>query len=55
MNFLKEIEQLQRVKRIIDREDGSQENTAEHSWHVAMFVLMLGNEVDPKADMAPVV
>ncbi|MDO8649768.1 MAG: HD domain-containing protein [Candidatus Berkelbacteria bacterium] len=52
VDFLKEIEQLQRVKRIIDREDGSQENTAEHSWHVAMFVLMLGNEVDPKADMA---
>jgi putative hydrolase of HD superfamily len=51
VEFLKEIEQLQRVKRIIDREDGSQENTAEHSWHVAMFVLMLGNEVDPKANM----
>lgn len=52
VDFLREIEKLQRVVRIIDYPDGSQENTAEHTWHVTMFVMLLGTEVDPKADMA---
>jgi len=51
IDFLKEIEKLQRVKRIIDYPDGSQENSAEHSWHVAMFTLILGPEVDRTADL----
>lgn len=52
VNFLLEVEKLQQVKRIIHYRDGSQENSAEHSWHVAMFCLLLTAEVDPKADVA---
>lgn len=51
LDFLREIEKLQQVKRVIYRQDGSQENTAEHTWHLAMFVLLLGREFDPKADL----
>lgn len=50
IHFLQEIEKLHDVKRIIHYKDGSQENSAEHSWHVAMFVMILGPEVDPKAN-----
>lgn len=53
--FLLEIEKLQQVKRIIHYKDGSQENSAEHSWHVAMFCLLLTPEVDPEADVAKTV
>jgi len=55
LNFLIEIEKLQRVKRIIHYPDGSQENSAEHTWHVTMFCLLLTPEVDPKADLLRVV
>lgn len=53
--FLLEIEKLQQVKRIIHYKDGSQENSAEHSWHVAMFCLLLTPEVDPRADIGRVI
>jgi putative hydrolase of HD superfamily len=53
--FLLEIEKLQQVKRIIHYKDGSQENSAEHSWHVAMFCLLLTPEVDPTADVTRVI
>ncbi len=54
VSFLLEIEKLQQVKRIINYKDGSQENSAEHTWHVAMFCLILVPEVDPKADITRV-
>ena len=50
INFVREIEKLQRIKREIYYPDKSQENDAEHSWHVAMIVMTLANEFDPKAD-----
>lgn len=55
VSFLLEIEKLQRVKRVIHYPDGSQENSAEHSWHVAMFCLLLTPEVDPNADVTRVI
>lgn len=55
VQFLKDIERLRTVKRKIFYPDGGQENDAEHSWHVAMFALVLGPEVDPKADVAKMV
>ena len=51
LRFLREIEQLQRVKRAILYTDGSPENTAEHSWHLGMFVMLLAKEIDPKANL----
>lgn len=55
LSFLLEIEKLQRVKRIIHYPDGSQENTVEHTWHVAMFCLVLAPEVDPNADLGRII
>ncbi len=43
------------MKRTINYEDGSRENSAEHSWHVAMFVMILAPEVDPKADLSKMI
>ena len=51
MNFLCEIDALKRIIRQNKILDGSRrENSAEHSWHLALFALILaeyGHDVDP--------
>lgn len=54
VNFLREIEKLKSVKREIIFPDGTRENSAEHSWHVAMFGLILAAEAAPKVDLLKV-
>ena len=55
MNFLGEIDALKGVVRQSPLADGSRrENSAEHSWHVAMFALVLGRYV-PEANTARVI
>jgi putative hydrolases of HD superfamily len=55
MGFLGEIDGLKGVVRQSPLADGSRrENSAEHSWHVAMFALVLGRYV-PEANTARVI
>ncbi|HLC43608.1 MAG TPA: HD domain-containing protein [Patescibacteria group bacterium] len=53
LHFLKEIEKLKLVLRIPYLSDQKRrENDAEHSWHLAMTVLVLANELDIKFDVS---
>ena len=50
--FLTEIDKLKQVFRQTYLLDGSrQENDAEHSWHLAMLVLTLGEYADEPIDL----
>ncbi|NLP23385.1 MAG: HD domain-containing protein, partial [Syntrophomonadaceae bacterium] len=47
MNFLLEVDQLKRVDRQTLIVDGTRpENSAEHSWHIALMGLLLAEHVD---------
>ncbi len=49
LNFIEEIEKLKHVKRINTLSDVSrQESDAEHSWHLAMIILLLKDELGEK-------
>ena len=51
IEFLLELDKLKRVLRRTWLIDGSRlENTAEHSWHLAMFVLVLAPHAGPEVD-----
>jgi len=53
MNFLLEIDQLKSIIRRSRIVDGSRlENSAEHSWHLAMATLVLSAEAGPDVDIA---
>lgn len=52
MSFLCEIDRLKSVYRassIIDR--SRKENSAEHSWHIAMYALVLSDQADAEIDL----
>lgn len=50
--FLAEIDKLKQVGRQTPLLDGSRkENDAEHSWHLAMLVLILAEYAEPQVDM----
>ena len=52
LSFIEEIEKLKHIKRINTLSDCSrQESDAEHSWHLAMIVLLLKNELGEKFDL----
>jgi putative hydrolases of HD superfamily len=52
LDFIEEIEKLKHIKRINTLSDGSrQESDAEHSWHLAMIVLLLKDELGVKFDV----
>lgn len=54
--FLREIDALKSVTRRSLLLDGSRvENTAEHSWHLALFVDVLAEHAEPPVDRARVV
>lgn len=49
LRFIEEIEKLKHVKRINTLSDASrQESDAEHSWHLAMIILLLKDELGVK-------
>ncbi|MFT3780607.1 MAG: HD domain-containing protein [Nibricoccus sp.] len=55
--FLVEIDKLKTVERqnIITGESGRRENSAEHSWHVAMLAIILSEYSDKPIEIAKVV
>jgi putative hydrolase of HD superfamily len=51
--FLKESEKLKLVERIPYLSDKKRrENDAEHSWHLALMVMVLSKDLDPEVDVA---
>lgn len=54
--FLVEIDRLKLIERRSYLADGSRrENSAEHSWHLAMLALVLSEHADARVDLARVV
>ncbi|WP_255449584.1 HD domain-containing protein [Shimia ponticola] len=54
--FLMEADKLKQVTRANTLLDQSrQENTAEHSWHVAIWAVLHGHDIDPAADIGRVI
>lgn len=50
--FLREADQLKSVLRASGLIDGSRrENSAEHSWHVMLYALVLADHADPAVDI----
>lgn len=47
INFLKEIEKFKTCERVCQTTSGGRaESDAEHSWHLAIFLILLENELD---------
>ena len=47
LNFLKEIEKFKSIERtIVSMDSDRMENDAEHSWHLAMFILLFEKEFE---------
>ena len=53
--FLREIEKLKTVNRMNKTLDGRQENSAEHSWHVALMAFVLEQYTDKSLDLLKVI
>lgn len=56
MAFLTEVDRLKSVLRATTLCDGSRmENSAEHSWHIALYALVLGEHAETPLDTAKVI
>lgn len=56
VRFLLEVDALKTVERRTRLTDGSRlENSAEHSWHAALFALVLAEHAPPGVDLARVI
>lgn len=55
INFLQEIEKLKIVLRANKTLDGRNENSAEHSWHIAMMALLFEDYANSSIDMLKVI
>lgn len=56
LDFLLEIDRLKQVLRASPIADGSRpENSAEHSWHLAMFALVLAEQAGPEVSIDRVI
>ncbi|MEO9895539.1 MAG: HD domain-containing protein [Paracoccaceae bacterium] len=54
--FLTEADRLKAVIRATTLADGSRrENSAEHSWHLALYALVLADQADPDVDINKVI
>lgn len=54
--FLNEIDRLKSVIRATPLADNSRrENSAEHSWHIAMYALVLSDQAGPEVDITRVI
>ena len=55
-NFLTEIDKLKKVQRLnVITDQSRRENSAEHSWHLAMLALILQEHAEEKVDVLKVV
>ena len=56
LNFILEVDKMKHIGRQTYLADASRkENDAEHSWHIALMALLLGEHVEPQADVSKVV
>lgn len=55
MAFLMEADKLKAITRATRNHDGRFENSAEHSWHLALFALVLGEHAPQGVDIARVI
>ncbi|SDI20018.1 HD domain-containing protein [Aliiruegeria lutimaris] len=54
--FLDEIDRLKAIERATPIGDNSRpENSAEHSWHIAMYALVLADHAGPEVDISRVI
>ncbi|WP_372841307.1 HD family hydrolase, partial [Phaeovulum sp.] len=54
--FLMEADKLKHVLRATTLNDGSRrENSGEHSWHLALYALVLADQAGPGVDIARVI
>jgi putative hydrolases of HD superfamily len=54
--FLLEADKLKSVLRATTLCDGSRrENSGEHSWHLALYAMVLADQADPRVDIARVI
>ena len=54
--FLHEADRLKSVLRATTLCDGSRrENSGEHSWHLALYAMVLADQADPRVDIARVI
>ncbi len=51
LDFLKEIEKYKTIERKIILSNGMKESDAEHSWHMAMFLILFQKELPKEASM----
>ena len=54
LDFLKEIEKFKNVERVTLSSNRSYENDMEHSWHLAMFLILFEKDLPKNLDMAKV-
>lgn len=50
-SLLIELANFRDIKREILLSDGQKENDAEHSWHLAIAIILLGKKLEPNANM----
>jgi len=55
LDFLQEIEKFKYIERHIYLQDGRRESDAEHSWHLAMFLLLFEKNLPPNLDFLKMV
>ncbi len=55
MAFLMEADKLKAITRATRNHDGRYENSAEHSWHLALFALVLGEHADDAVSIERVI
>ena len=55
MAFLMEADRLKAITRATRNHDGRFENSAEHSWHLALFALVLAEHAPEEIDVARVI
>ena len=54
--FLNEADKLKSIARATTLADGSRpENSAEHSWHIALYALVLADQAKPNVDISRVI
>ncbi len=55
-DFLNEADRLKSVLRATTLCDGSRrENSGEHSWHLALYAMVLADQADPRVDISRVI
>ena len=50
LGFLQELEEFKHVERDIYLKNGRRESDAEHTWHVAMFLLLFEKDLPENLD-----